>query len=333
MRDWSAGRADQIAESVAGFAGDTHPDVVLLHVGTNDLLQGQSVSSTIDDIGHIIDNLRSVNPNITIYLAKIIPIAFKLDQTNELNDDIPGLVSEKDTSQSHVIVVDQFSGFNSDDSYDGVHPNESGEQKMAQRWFEALAPKLSEPPPPPPRQTEYLSDLSFRTVENGLGPVELNKSNGGAAAGDGRTQKLNNTLYRHGLGVHAGSDLRFDLNGQFKTFLTYAGVDDEVGNHAGSVIFRVYVDNAKVYDSGPVYGATGTKSIVIDVTAAQSLRLLVTDKGDGNASDHADWAEARVVRPPQASSKSFGIENIVIGTKKRDELLDDTDPNDDMILI
>jgi len=44
--------------------------------------------------------------------------------------------------------VDQFSGFNAKagfDTYDGCHPNESGENKMAYRWFAAIKKVLPVP--------------------------------------------------------------------------------------------------------------------------------------------------------------------------------------------
>lgn len=41
------------------------------------------------------------------------------------------------------LIVDQNSDFNAQaETYDGVHPNEQGEKKMAARWFDALGPLL-----------------------------------------------------------------------------------------------------------------------------------------------------------------------------------------------
>lgn len=38
-----------------------------------------------------------------------------------------------------VMVVDQWTGYDRNlDNYDGLHPNASGEQKMADKWFAAL---------------------------------------------------------------------------------------------------------------------------------------------------------------------------------------------------
>ena len=42
--------------------------------------------------------------------------------------------------------VDLWTGFDPQtDTYDGVHPNESGEKKMAAGWFEALKTILPAP--------------------------------------------------------------------------------------------------------------------------------------------------------------------------------------------
>ncbi|WP_345712001.1 NPCBM/NEW2 domain-containing protein, partial [Kineococcus glutinatus] len=53
----------------------------------------------------------------------------------------------------------------------------------------------------------YVSDTAFRTVRNGWGPVERDRSNGGQAAGDGKTLTIGTTTYAKGLGVHAASEV------------------------------------------------------------------------------------------------------------------------------
>jgi lysophospholipase L1-like esterase len=43
-----------------------------------------------------------------------------------------------------VIVVDQYAGYNTfTHNYDNVHPNEAGEGLMADRWFQALLPRIA----------------------------------------------------------------------------------------------------------------------------------------------------------------------------------------------
>ncbi len=137
-------RADQIADNITRYAQTYNPDVVLLHIGTNDANQRQSVSSTLDDIGRIIDRLRSHNPNIAVLLAKNIPSSpnrsvVEAAAVQALGDAIPGFAQSKNRSGSPVIMVDQRSGFDPEtDTYDGLHPDDSGQAKMAARWFSAL---------------------------------------------------------------------------------------------------------------------------------------------------------------------------------------------------
>lgn len=89
-------------------------------------------------------------------------------------------------------------------------------------------------------------------------------------------------------------------------FLSDIGVDDESGS-AGSVVFQVWADGAKLYDSGVMTGNSATKKVNVSVSGKSQIKLIVTDAGDGKNSDHADWANARFipagVTPPPPSVK------------------------------
>jgi glucose/arabinose dehydrogenase len=153
-------------------------------------------------------------------------------------------------------------------------------------------------PPPPAPSTVYASDLPFAgTPVNEWGPVERDQSNGENAAGDGRTITLAGVAYAKGIGTHANSEVRIDLGGRFSIFQADVGVDDEEGN-TGSVVFQVWADGVKLYDSGVVYGSSPTKAVDVYVTGAQQLRLVLTDGGDNVYNDHADWAAARLTYTP-----------------------------------
>ncbi|MEZ4662368.1 MAG: NPCBM/NEW2 domain-containing protein [Caldilineaceae bacterium] len=150
----------------------------------------------------------------------------------------------------------------------------------------------------------YLSDLNPTSATNGWGPYERDTSNGENAAGDGKTIMLNGVQYERGLGVHAFSELRYALNGQYDRFLADIGVDDEVGNN-GSINFYVYLDNALFYSSGTVSGSSATQYVDVAVSGVNELRLIVTTGGDNNNYDHGDWANARLLKavtaPPTAT--------------------------------
>jgi alpha-galactosidase len=144
-----------------------------------------------------------------------------------------------------------------------------------------------------PVGTTYVSDDLWSLATNSWGPVERNLSNGELASGDGRTLTLNGVAYAKGLGVNANSEVDYSLAGRCSTFTASVGVDDEVGS-SGSVVFQVWGDNVKLFDSGTMTGATATRSVNVNLTGRSMLKLVVTDAGNGNEFDHADWANARI---------------------------------------
>ncbi len=138
-------RVDQILEQIDGWARTSQPDIVLIHLGSNDINQGQSLESTIEELRKLIQTLRTINPRLKILIAQLIPCGEEA-QVRQFNRLIMNFARDSNTQESPVITVDQFSGFNAaagKDTYDGCHPNESGEKKMADRWFAALKKLLS----------------------------------------------------------------------------------------------------------------------------------------------------------------------------------------------
>ena len=57
-----------------------------------------------------------------------------------LNNALPAWVAGITSAASPVLLVDQWTGFNTDNhTYDGVHPNAVGDQLIADNWFDALS--------------------------------------------------------------------------------------------------------------------------------------------------------------------------------------------------
>ncbi len=144
----------------------------------------------------------------------------------------------------------------------------------------------------------FLSDLTPTTAINGYGPYEKDKSNGGPNSNDGVTLSLNGETFTKGLGTHATSTLIYNIpNQQFTNFTAKIGIDDETGNiTCGSVIFKVFKNNLLAYSSPILLPQSETVIVNIDVTNATQLKLEVTDAGDGACGDHADWADAKLIK-------------------------------------
>lgn len=136
-------RVDQINSNLSGWLSGYTPDIVLVHMGTNDVAQNNSVASTINELKDLITLLRADNPNVKVLLATLIPAddllwtwAYKIPL---LNAEIPSIAVEMSTTDSPIYIIDQYNGFDPvTDTFDGVHPNEDGEEKMAQKWIDGI---------------------------------------------------------------------------------------------------------------------------------------------------------------------------------------------------
>ncbi len=171
----------------------------------------------------------------------------------------------------------------------GLGENDLQQSVVVEAADTVVAPSPVPTAPPPVR----VSSLPASAVTNGWGPMEINRSNGGKAAGDGRVQSIRGTTFDHGLGVHASSSATFAVPGGYCTLRATLGVDDETKG-AGSVVFAVYADGVLRYRSPRLTGRSAPLPVTVDMAGAASMRLVVTTAGDGKDSDHADWAGAEL---------------------------------------
>ncbi|WP_053377131.1 NPCBM/NEW2 domain-containing protein [Paenibacillus sp. FJAT-27812] len=161
-----------------------------------------------------------------------------------------------------------------------------------------------------PEEATYLSDLNWVSAVSGWKTVQRDKNV------DGKPILMNGTTYTKGLGLHANSEIVYQLDGQYSTFRSIIGPDDKHINNsarATSVIFSVYGDGVKLFDSGVMrmYPESQPTPISVGIAGVHELRLVVDGAGDPTSnpihSDWANWAEARVVRTIDPSTMLSGI--------------------------
>jgi len=107
--------------------------------------------------------------------------------------------------------------------------------------------------------------------------------------------KIDKTTYDNGIGVFAPCIMEYPLNGQFQRFTAQVGVDAATDGR-GTVVFELKGDGRLLWSSGTMSGLDKPKSIDQDVKGINKLRLSVTDAGDGNKLDAADWGNAALHR-------------------------------------
>lgn len=153
---------------------------------------------------------------------------------------------------------------------------------------------------------EYLSDLLDRFIafQQGWGELGIDT----CAHAPGQTplpMRIRDKTYSRGLGHHAPGEIVVDLNGEYALFEAEVGVQWQEGT-TGSVVFQVYVDGKKRFDSGVMRETDPPKPVRVRVEGANELRLVVTDAGDGITCDCANWANARLTRSAKPKSTPNG---------------------------
>jgi fibronectin type 3 domain-containing protein len=139
-----------------------------------------------------------------------------------------------------------------------------------------------------------VSTLTPVSATAGWGSVQTNQS----VAGNPIT--LRGVTYASGIGTHAASQIVYNLAGNYTSFISDIGVDDEEnGKGVGSVDFQVIGDGKVLYDSGVLTNNSPIVSINVNVTGVQQLTLVVNSGVAGSIDyDHADWAGATLISTP-----------------------------------
>ncbi len=162
---------------------------------------------------------------------------------------------------------------------------------------------------PPPDGRWYLSTLPWVSAENGLGPVEVDASNGKATPGDGGLATIGGTVYDRAIGTHTDSTVTYFLGGRCTQFRADVGVD---ATGSGTADFEVLVDDAASVDA-TLTADQPAQQLSADLTGARWLRLVT--RSDTSGGTDTDWANpvltcgadpGDVIRP--VSRTLFGFE-------------------------
>src|SRR3954447_19259519 len=90
-------RIDQIDANIAGWLTATTPHTVLLHIGTNDVLQNYNLSTAPSRLSTLIDHITAGAPTAEVFVAAIIPLSSASQEAaaRTFNAAIPGIVQGK----------------------------------------------------------------------------------------------------------------------------------------------------------------------------------------------------------------------------------------------
>ena len=128
-------------ENILGwFASVADPDVILLHIGTNDSGTLTTFSNAVDRLDALITRMAVAKPNAHIIVTSVMKRSAPNYTyiTNLFNPFVPGKVDAQAALGRRVTFLDMHAKLELSDMYDNLHPNNAGYGKMAAAFFPAV---------------------------------------------------------------------------------------------------------------------------------------------------------------------------------------------------
>jgi lysophospholipase L1-like esterase len=134
-------RIDELDADVTKWVNAYFPRIVLIHLGTNDVVQEYQLAGAPERLAKLIDHIHSVNPDADVFVSSLIPLETAAWDANAVayNAALPALLTAKGAK---VHFVDLRAAITVADLQDGVHPSAAGYAKMGKAWATAIGPLL-----------------------------------------------------------------------------------------------------------------------------------------------------------------------------------------------
>lgn len=151
---YSGRTADWIASQVGAFLDAAPASVILLHIGTNDLMDGQAPGQVLAEVEEILENIdqwEEDNRKVTVLLAQIINAPGSLAAISTFNELLRTMAQSRISKGDSLLLIDMEKEAGLDfsvdslDFVDEVHPSYEGYQKMARYWLREIKEKLDWP--------------------------------------------------------------------------------------------------------------------------------------------------------------------------------------------
>jgi len=130
-------RIDQIAARAEGWLTDHRPHIVVMHLGTNDMIQDHRTATAPERLVALADRLVAAEPGVTVYVSSLVASSDPVvdARIGEFNARLPGLLA----GHPRVVYVDQSRAVRPGDLADTVHPGDAGYARIAHTWYAAIA--------------------------------------------------------------------------------------------------------------------------------------------------------------------------------------------------
>jgi len=130
--------AEPLAGKLSDWLAAEHPNIVLLHIGTNDL---NSSPDDVEDILDVIDNYENAfSQDVWVILARIINRISYSATTTQFNINVANMASSRINDKIKIVDMENGAGIiyqahPNGNMWDNLHPYATGYEKMADVWY------------------------------------------------------------------------------------------------------------------------------------------------------------------------------------------------------
>ncbi|UOZ06358.1 FG-GAP-like repeat-containing protein [Amycolatopsis sp. WQ 127309] len=129
---------DQLTAGIDGWLAFDRPDVVLLHVGINDLARGIDVAHAPQRLRTLADRIFADRPGVAVLFLGLIPTTPGLESaTASFNSSVKAMQGSEQQAGHRFRYVDP-PALTSAEMADNLHPDDAGYQRMAQSLYGPL---------------------------------------------------------------------------------------------------------------------------------------------------------------------------------------------------
>ncbi|RPK67252.1 GDSL-like Lipase/Acylhydrolase [Streptomyces sp. ADI96-02] len=187
----SGWRIDQLQANIGPWLTEAKPNVVLMHIGTNDMDRDHQVSTAPQRLGALIDQIHAASPDTAVVVASLVPAAEPAVQSRvtAYNRAIPGIIADR-AARGYRITQVSMDSLTTADLNDSLHPNNAGYQKMTESFLGGIATlsrngwikEKIEVKPLPPQQPATVGDYDVDINGDGRADYLVVDDNGAVRA-------------------------------------------------------------------------------------------------------------------------------------------------------
>jgi lysophospholipase L1-like esterase len=134
------GGGDVVAPRIQGWLTQYRPDIVSIHLGTNDLKKGADGAETARRLDDLVGRIYAVEPDVHVIVAQIVPARLDAEQHDVYAAAVPAIAARYQAQGRQITVVDMSHLLSVPVNYtDGTHPTQFGYDLMAHALYPAVS--------------------------------------------------------------------------------------------------------------------------------------------------------------------------------------------------